>query len=576
MNFVNKPQKNKTITSLLVIGSGIQTIDVTDFVGKNDEISICVFVEIANYVSDYFFISSREETFWDTPKLIWTEGVPPEIIINSPTQLEVFGFDLPDFNITINNPFPIDTAWYTLDSISNYNFSGTTGTIDQLVWDNSETGTVTITFFVNDSVGNLGFKSINLEKDYFNFITPLKNQGFGLVAPDFNITINGEVHVDSKWYTIDSGLTNYTFIGTAGSTDQSAWDAKGNGPITILFYANNSLGNIGSDSIDVIKDTESPIIVINSPTNQQLCGVNSPSFDLQINELQLHNTWYSFNDGQNITFTTETQFNQAAWDLQANGTVLIRFYAEDEVGHFNSSQVMVRKDAIIPDITIISPIFKEEFGIGVALQNDANACALAEWMMGSGVGTENMIFLTFGTGMGAGLILNGKIYSGASDLGGEVGHLRLSDDGPIGFGKAGSFEGFCSGGGIAQLAKNTIKDKLENNNIVGFCTSLEDIDAITAKSVFTAALQGDQIALDIVKISAEYLGKALAILIDTLNPECIVIGSIYARNEALLKPLVYDVLEKETIPAALEVCRILPAKLGDKIGDYAALGVAMQ
>ena len=247
-------------------------------------------------------------------------------------------------------------------------------------------------------------------------------------------------------------------------------------------------------------------------------------------------------------------------------------------GPLNSKMGLIKSPPNLPgwDNIPIVDIFKEEFGVGVALQNDANACALAEWMMGSGVGTENMIFLTFGTGMGAGLILNGKIYSGTNDLGGEVGHLRLSDDGPIGFGKAGSFEGFCSGGGIAQLAKSTIKDKLENNNIVGFCSSLEDIDAITAKSVFTAALQGDQIALDIVKISAEYLGKALAILIDTLNPECIVIGSIYARNEALLKPLVYDVLEKETIPAALEVCRILPAKLGDKIGDYAALGVAMQ
>lgn len=247
-------------------------------------------------------------------------------------------------------------------------------------------------------------------------------------------------------------------------------------------------------------------------------------------------------------------------------------------GPLNSKMGLIKSPPNLPgwdDIPIVE-ILEKEFGVGAALQNDANACALAEWMMGAGEGTENMIFLTFGTGMGAGLILNGKIYSGTNDLGGEVGHLRLADDGPIGFGKAGSFEGFCSGGGIAQLAKSTVEHKLKNNSIVGFCSSLEDIDTITAKSVFTAALIGDQVALEIVKISAEYLGKALAILIDTLNPECIVIGSIYARNEALLKPLVYEVLEKEAIPAALEVCRILPAKLGDKIGDYAALGVAMQ
>ncbi len=247
-------------------------------------------------------------------------------------------------------------------------------------------------------------------------------------------------------------------------------------------------------------------------------------------------------------------------------------------GPLNSKKGLIKSPPNLPgwiDIPIVA-ILKEEFGVDVALQNDANACALAEWMMGAGKGTENMIFLTFGTGMGAGLILNGKIYSGTNDLGGEVGHLRLADDGPVGFGKAGSFEGFCSGGGIAKLAKSVVLEKLQNNISVEFCSSTKYLDKLTAKSVFTAAIQGDTTALEIVKISAKYLGKALALLIDTLNPECIVIGSIYARNEALLKPLVYEVLEKEAIPEALEVCRILPAKLGDKIGDYAALGVAMQ
>ncbi|WP_339705182.1 ROK family protein [uncultured Kriegella sp.] len=247
-------------------------------------------------------------------------------------------------------------------------------------------------------------------------------------------------------------------------------------------------------------------------------------------------------------------------------------------GPLNSKKGLIKSPPNLPgwdDIPIVD-ILEKEFGVGVALQNDANACALAEWMMGAGVGTENMVFLTFGTGMGAGLILNGKIYSGTNDLGGEVGHIRLADDGPIGFGKAGSFEGFCSGGGIARLAQSIVTHKLKNNIAVGFCPVAEDIEAITAKSVFTSALQGDRVALEIVKISAAYLGKALAILIDTLNPECFVIGSIYARNEALLKPLVYEVLEIEAIPEALDVCRILPAKLGDKIGDYAALGVAMQ
>ena len=223
----------------------------------------------------------------------------------------------------------------------------------------------------------------------------------------------------------------------------------------------------------------------------------------------------------------------------------------------------------------ITRIFSNEFGVETVLQNDANACALAEWLMGAGRGTSNMIFLTFGTGMGSGLILNGRLYSGTNDLGGEVGHIRLEKTGPIGFGKSGSFEGFCSGGGIAQLAKSVVSARLANNQQVDFCPSPEMINEIDTKMVAIAAQAGDPVAYEIIRISAEYLGQGLAILIDTLNPECIVIGSIYARNELLFKPLVDKVLQLEAIPSALEVCRIKPAELGDAIGDYAALCVAI-
>lgn len=223
----------------------------------------------------------------------------------------------------------------------------------------------------------------------------------------------------------------------------------------------------------------------------------------------------------------------------------------------------------------VTKIFSDEFGVETAVQNDANACALAEWLMGAGRGSSNMIFLTFGTGMGSGLILNGKLYSGTNDLGGEVGHIRLAKTGPVGFGKAGSFEGFCSGGGIAQLAKSIVSERLRNSQSVDFCPSQEMISNIDAKLVAQAANSGDPVALEIIRISAEYLGQALAILIDILNPECIVIGSIYSRNELLFKPFIDKVLQMEAIPASLQVCSIKAAGLGDSIGDYAALCVAL-
>ena len=85
---------------------------------------------------------------------------------------------------------------------------------------------------------------------------------------------------------------------------------------------------------------------------------------------------------------------------------------------------------------------QKKFGLKARLQNDANACAVAEWMFGAGRGTQNMVFLTFGTGLGAGLILDGKLYSGGNDNAGEAGHIRLAKNGPMGYGKVGSFEGF--------------------------------------------------------------------------------------------------------------------------------------
>jgi glucokinase len=223
----------------------------------------------------------------------------------------------------------------------------------------------------------------------------------------------------------------------------------------------------------------------------------------------------------------------------------------------------------------ITAYFGNRWDVPVALQNDANACALAEWKYGAGKGTRHMVFLTFGTGMGAGLILNGQLYTGANDLAGEVGHLRLDAEGPVGFGKQGSFEGFCSGGGIARLAVMRVRHARQEGRLSALMgiTPAEE-HAITAKDVFEACEAGDALAHEIVTTVGQRLGQGLALLIDLLNPECIVIGSIYERSGHLLKAHMDEVLHQEALSAALERCRIVPAALGDQIGDIAALAVA--
>ena len=246
-------------------------------------------------------------------------------------------------------------------------------------------------------------------------------------------------------------------------------------------------------------------------------------------------------------------------------------------GPLDSVQGVIQSPPNLPgwDEVPIIDWFRKQYGIPTSLQNDANAGALAEWMMGAGQGTRNMVFLTFGTGMGAGLILNGQLYAGTNDLGGEVGHIRLADQGPVGFGKAGSFEGFCSGGGIAQLAQKLVRDSWEQGNDVAFCRNEVEWEGLSAKTVALAAADGDALALEVIRISGEFLGRGLAVLVDILNPECIVIGSIYARNESLFKPFVDRILQEEAIPGAWRVCQVKPAALGEAIGDFAALCVAI-
>ena len=223
----------------------------------------------------------------------------------------------------------------------------------------------------------------------------------------------------------------------------------------------------------------------------------------------------------------------------------------------------------------ITEIFENRFGVRTKLLNDANACALAEWKFGAARGCRNVIFLTFGTGMGAGLILDGRLYSGTNDMAGEAGHIRLDVNGPVGYGKSGSFEGFCSGGGIAQLARAKALEKLQMGEKVSFCDGIDKLGEINARTVGNAAESGDELAREIYRTSGFYLGKGLSILIDILNPEIIVIGSIFARSRELLWNAAAEILDRECLSRSLKECRIVPAALGENIGDYAALAAAL-
>ena len=223
----------------------------------------------------------------------------------------------------------------------------------------------------------------------------------------------------------------------------------------------------------------------------------------------------------------------------------------------------------------IEAIMESEFHAECLIENDANAGAVAEHRFGAGKGCQNMVFLTMGTGLGAGLITDGRLYRGSNDLAGEVGHLRLTRTGPIGHNKKGSAEGWASGGGMAQVAQQAVAAALKKKRSTRLAKLFRSGAPITAKDIGTAARQGDAVALEVLASTGEKLGEVLAILVDLLNPDRIVIGGLAMRLGDLLLEPARRVVKREALDLPARTCQVIPAELGESIGDAAALCIAM-
>lgn len=223
----------------------------------------------------------------------------------------------------------------------------------------------------------------------------------------------------------------------------------------------------------------------------------------------------------------------------------------------------------------ITSILSSEFGLACRMENDANAGAVAEHRYGAGQGTRHMIFLTMGTGFGAGVIADGRLLSGARGQAGEIGHVRLTSSGPVGYNKAGSVEGWVSGGGMAQVARLEVDAAVARGEATALADTLREMGALTAKDVADAANRGDELAQRIIEKTGNRLGEALAILVDLFNPERIVIGGLAMRlGERLLEPARRS-MAREALPASAEMCQVAPAALRERIGDVAAICIAM-
>ena len=208
-------------------------------------------------------------------------------------------------------------------------------------------------------------------------------------------------------------------------------------------------------------------------------------------------------------------------------------------------------------------------GFPVKAGNDANVAALGEYWKGGGKGCENMVFVTLGTGVGGGIVIDGHLLHGTHGSGAEIGHMVLDPKETVrcNCGKYGCVEQYCSATGIARLAKNHL-------NATEAASSLRNLEAITAKDVFDAGKAGDAVALEILDQFYDYMGQFLGSLCSAVDPEVVVLGGGVSKAGDVLIAGVEKKFHNYVFHAASEV-RFALASLFNDAGAYGAFKLAL-
>lgn len=231
----------------------------------------------------------------------------------------------------------------------------------------------------------------------------------------------------------------------------------------------------------------------------------------------------------------------------------------------------VRRDGTVSAVNLgwhnkpIAAILRELTGLGVRAENDANAAALGELWMGSGKGFRDLAMITLGTGVGGGIVLNGKVISGAHAAGGEIGHIPLEPDDPrqCNCGGHGCFEQFASANGCVRVAEDCLRETSEPS-------PLRDCGKLDSKIIWETALAGDKVASEIVERYCRYLGRGLATVANIVDPEVILLGGGLSK---VGQPLITRV-EPYYRSFAFPACKDTPiriASLGNDAGIYGCM-----
>ncbi|WP_282944668.1 ROK family protein [Cellulomonas endometrii] len=216
----------------------------------------------------------------------------------------------------------------------------------------------------------------------------------------------------------------------------------------------------------------------------------------------------------------------------------------------------------------IGPLAAAEFGVPFALENDATAAAVAEHRYGAGRGLQNLVYLTVSTGVGGGVILDGRLHRGAAGNGGELGHVTVRRGGRLcSCGRRGCIEAYASGTSIAERAAEALAEDPRS--------TLAALPAVTAADVSAAAAAGDPLAVRVWDETTDLLGSAVADLVNVLEPELVVLGGGVTRSGALLLDPVRDLVAREAMPPAARAATIRLAALGDVVCVVGAGAIAL-
>lgn len=227
---------------------------------------------------------------------------------------------------------------------------------------------------------------------------------------------------------------------------------------------------------------------------------------------------------------------------------------------FNERRVMTVPNLPCLENFDLGPVLQERLGCSVLIENDANAAAVGEKWLGAARGYQNVICITLGTGVGGGIILDGKLLRGVDGSAGEIGHISVDPFSGVRCkcGNEGCLEVYASGTGIVRMAIESLSGQA--------MWTLQAEGALTAERLFAAAMNGDKLALNVFRRMGSYLGVGIANLVNLLNPEIVVIGGGVANGWELFEESMLSTVARRSFPAPAKRVKITRAQCGDDAG----------